>query len=81
MRAYNLLASRAFADIILNFTLADFYSQIQSKQNLRMLIKNLESLYDITNKPEERKVRYMKKRVVPKPRFQRVVRSFKQDED
>lgn len=81
MRAYNLVPSRAFADIILNFTLADFYSQIQSKQNLSMLIKNLESLYNITNKPVERKVRYMKKRVAPKPRFQRVVRSFKHNYD
>lgn len=76
IKLYKLIPSKTFSDIILNFTLADFYKQIQSKNQLMKLINNIETLYNIDNKPHYRNIQYMGKNITHKPKFNSVVRSF-----
>jgi hypothetical protein len=78
IKKLKLIPSKTFADIIINFTLADFYRQIQSKFNLMKLVNNLEQLYNIKHEPNKRYVRFIGRNKISKPKFNTIVRSFKQ---
>jgi hypothetical protein len=47
IRKYNLIPSKQFSDMILNFSLFDFFKQLQNKENLSAMIKNLEDIYNV----------------------------------
>lgn len=72
----NMVPSKTFANIIMNFTLADFYKQFQSKNNLLKLIENLESMYNIQRVSDVRTLKILKKNPEPSPKFKRITRSF-----
>jgi hypothetical protein len=42
-----LIPSKRFSDMIMNFSLADFFKQIHSKENLEAIVKNSEDIYGI----------------------------------
>lgn len=42
-----IIPSKEFANVIMNFTLADFFKQIQTNENLEVMIKNIEDIYGI----------------------------------
>lgn len=46
---YNLIPSKQFAEMILNFNLADFFKQTQSDENLFAMIKNIREIYKIND--------------------------------
>lgn len=78
IKEYKLIPSKIFSDIIINFTLADFYRQIQSKFNLMRLINNLEHIYNINTESNKRSIQFIGRNKKPKPKFKSVVRSFNQ---
>jgi hypothetical protein len=51
IKKYRLMPSRQFAMVIMNFSLADFFRQIQSKDNLSIIVKNIEDIYGIRTNP------------------------------
>jgi hypothetical protein len=80
IRRYNIVPSKQFADMILNFNLMDFYKQNHNRDNLLAMIKNLEEIYGIDNaRNVEQTITFIKNRVSKdqnKERFHTVVRAF-----
>jgi hypothetical protein len=79
IRKYNLVPSKQFSNMILNFNLSDFFKQIQTKENLLTLINNLEEIYGIhylkTNPKNKLEIQLLKGPVL-NPKFQRITKSF-----
>lgn len=80
IRRYNIVPSKQFADMILNFNITDFYKQNRSRDNLLAMIKNLEEIYGIDNtRNVEQTITFIKNRALKdenKERFHTVVRAF-----
>ncbi len=77
---YNLIPSIQFSKIVLNFNLCDFFKQSQSKENLRIMIKNIEEIYGIKKKNVEKNM-YMPNNMIIKnktshSKFNTIVKSF-----
>lgn len=77
---YNLIPSAQFSKLILNFNLSDFFKQTQSKENLRIMIKNIEEIYGIKKKNMEKNM-YMPSNMIIKnkinySKFHKTVKSF-----
>lgn len=51
LEKYQIVPSKEFANIILNFDLSNFYKQYQHRENLEQIILNLEKLYGINSDP------------------------------
>lgn len=47
VQKFNIIPSKEFADVIMNFTLMDFFKQIHPNENLEAMIKNIEDIYGI----------------------------------
>lgn len=76
IQEYKVIPSKTFSDMILNFNLEDFFSQIQTKENLATLIKNLETIYQI-GRPNNNELKVIGQKVFQRePKFLKVVRSF-----
>lgn len=77
---YNIIPSSQFSQIVLNFNLSDFFKLSQSKENLRVMIKNIEEIYGINRRNFEKNM-YMPDNMMIKnrqnqSRFQKTVKSF-----
>lgn len=71
---YKFIPSKKFSELILNFNLSDFFKQMQSKENLTTMIKNLNEMYGIKNKKIISRKLLTKKKKPPK--FRKVTKSF-----
>lgn len=81
IKKLNIVPSKCFSDMILNFSLMDFYKQIHNKTNLENMIKNLEGIYGINCMPTQQPITYVKGRSAfpndrSKSKFHKVIRSF-----
>jgi len=80
IRRYNIVPSKQFANMILNFNLMDFYKQNHNRDNLLAMIKNLEEIYGRDNtRNVEQTITFIKNRALKdenKERFHTVVRAF-----
>ena len=73
----NMMPSKQFADMILNFSLMDFFKQIHTRENLDTFIKNIENIYGISHKKNAlHNSGVMEKNHSDVSKFIRVVKSF-----
>lgn len=77
---YNLIPSMQFSQIVLNFNLSDFYKQTQSKENLRVMAKNIEEIYGIKKRNAEKNM-YMPNNLIVRnkinqSKFHKTIKSF-----
>lgn len=77
---YNLIPSAQFSKIILNFNFSDFFKQAQTKENLRVMAKNIEEIYGIKKKHNEKNM-YMPNNMiirnkVNQSKFHTTIKSF-----
>jgi hypothetical protein len=75
------IPSKRFVDLIMNFSIVDFYKQYHSKENLMTMIRNLEEFYGV-DKRNTQTINYIKNRLKSDPnktKFHKVVRAFNID--
>jgi hypothetical protein len=60
IRKHKFIPSKTFTDIIMNFTIADFYKQYQSKENLSIIMNNIENTYMINRNTKNKKSNFRK---------------------
>lgn len=68
IKQYGLIPSKQFVDIILNFNLMDLVKQVHTKENLLIMLKNIQEYYGI----EHMRI----KPIQPKNNFKKIIRSF-----
>ena len=68
IKTLKLMPSKIFSEIIINFSLMDFYKQIHSRENIMAMINNINEIYDLCDQPK-----IINKN---KPKFLKIVRSF-----
>lgn len=77
IRKYRLMPSRVFANLILRFTLADFFKQYQTKENIYAMASNLEDIYNVKYIGNLKdRVRVVKAKEQKKTKFNTVIRAF-----
>lgn len=47
IKKFSLIPSKQFSEMIMHFNLSDFFKQYQSRENLTIIIRNLENMYGI----------------------------------
>ncbi len=83
IKKYNLIPSEQFSELILHFNFSDFFKQIQSKENLQAMLKNIEDMYgihksfnDVKYNPwKNNDIVFVKGRTV-QPKFHKITKTF-----
>lgn len=68
LKKYGLIPSKQFVNMIMNFNFADFFRQIHSKENLLIMLRNIQDFYGLEN------IRTINNK---NSKFNKIVRSFK----
>lgn len=75
-----LIPSKVFSDLVMNFSLMDFFKQIHPKENIEAMIQNIKDIYGINNEHKDIETDPMtfirKKASREQPKFFKITKSF-----
>jgi hypothetical protein len=78
IKKLNLIPSKQFSDLIMNFSLMDFFKQFHSKDNIESMISNIKEIYGINDgrNTASEVISFIRKKSRDKPKFFKVVKKF-----
>lgn len=71
-----LMPSKQFADVIMNFSLDQFFKQVHTKENLTKMIDNIEKIYGVKYQNNNTELKVIGKSKTNQPKFHKIVGSF-----